>query len=608
MAESNLDQTNIQAEKIKSELDSWSSPIEKILKSLESMIEMADDINSAFVGGKTRLQEMDTAAANAAAGVLRLGGGIEDVKDTIIGIAEGSRRNVIATEEQVSKLYASSKLLNTSASFLVDSFGKVGYETSQIGPNIESSIGYIQSVGMNAQTVMKDVTNNMGQMNRFQFEGGIIGLTKMAAQASMLRFDMQQTFNLADKVLDPEGAIETAAAFQRLGVSVGNLADPFALMNQSINDPSGLQTSLSEVAKQFTYFDEETKSFKINPQGVLTLREMEKQTGVSAAEMSKMGLAAAELDKRLSDVSMAGLKFENEEDKQYLANIAKMGKGGKYEVELKDGVTKELQNLNQEEFDELIEQQKNAPKTVEDIQRSQLADLDIIAADVKSIAAKGTFGVASSKYIEGNVRGAGRIATSISGAINTEIPESKKIAETLTAGIDKIRDLYISKDSGKIDNATFTKKLESIEKDIKDKATGLGSKGLDALKNIMETSSKKVTGTSGIEKEYREMAKEIVDSIDGVNSKVETTKSNTEKIEPISYESIFKSNKSNNSEPSISKSKSVNSQIDFGGTITVKVEAPAGVSEQQFKTYFESEEFKKMIYKYYEDKAKELQK
>jgi hypothetical protein len=114
-----------------------------------------------------------------------------------------------------------------------------------------------------------------------------VGLAKMAAQASMLRFDMRETFTLADKVLDPAGAIDVAAAFQRLGVSVGNLADPFQLMNQSINDPSGLQTSLVEVAKSFTYFDEKTKSFKINPQGVLTLREMGEQTGVSAKEMMK---------------------------------------------------------------------------------------------------------------------------------------------------------------------------------------------------------------------------------------------------------------------------------------------------------------------------------
>jgi hypothetical protein len=603
--------TEKSANEIKAEIDSWASPIEKILKSLETMVELADDINSAFVGGKIRLQEMDMAVAQSAAGILRLGGNVSDVSNTIIGIAEGSRRNVIATEEQISKLYASSKILGTGAGDLVEIFAKVGYETSQIGPNIEESIDYIQSVGMNANTVMREVTNNMSQMNRYQFEGGVAGLTKMAAQASMLRFDMSQTFNFADKMLTPENAINMAAAFQRLGVTAGNLVDPFVLMNESINDPTGLQNSLARLGQEFTYFDEETKSFKINPQGVLTLRQMEEEAGLAAGSLSKSALAAADLDKRLSEVSSAGLRFENEEDKQYLANIATMGKGGTYEVTLKDQTKKELQNLNQEEFDELIEQQKNAPKTVEDIQRSQLADMDIIKADVRSIAAKGTYGVASSKYIEGNIRGAGRIATSISGAINSEIPESKKIAETLDKSIDKIRDLYISKDSGKIDNATFTKKLESIENDIKDTATGLGSRGMDALKDIFENSLKKVTGTSGIEKEYKEMAKEIVDSLNGVNPKVSTTNGNIQKAEPepMSRETYFGyQNAKESSSSSSSSSKSINSQIDFGGTITVKVEAPAGVSEQQFKTYFESEEFKKMIYKYYEDKAKELQK
>jgi hypothetical protein len=106
-------------------------------------------------------------------------------------------------------------------------------------------------------------------------------------------------------------------------------------MNASINDPGALQDSLVDVAKQFTYFDEKTKTFKINPQGVLTLREMEQQTGVSAKEMSKLGLAAAEADKRISAIGAAGLNIK-EDDKQYLANIAKMGEGGEYEVKIKD--------------------------------------------------------------------------------------------------------------------------------------------------------------------------------------------------------------------------------------------------------------------------------
>jgi hypothetical protein len=32
-----------------------------------------------------------------------------------------------------------------------------------------------------------------------------------------------------------------------LGVAAGNLVDPFALMNASINDPGALQDSLAEV-------------------------------------------------------------------------------------------------------------------------------------------------------------------------------------------------------------------------------------------------------------------------------------------------------------------------------------------------------------------------
>jgi hypothetical protein len=67
---------------------------------------------------------------------------------------------------------------------------------------------YIRSIGGNTKQIMEDVTNNMDQMNRFQFENGVKGLTKMAAQASMLRFDMNETFKLADKVLSPEGAIQ----------------------------------------------------------------------------------------------------------------------------------------------------------------------------------------------------------------------------------------------------------------------------------------------------------------------------------------------------------------------------------------------------------------
>jgi methyl-accepting chemotaxis protein len=194
------------AKELKDTIESLGSPIEKILDAIGSMYQQADSLNNAFVQGRTRLDEMNDAVSKAAAGIIRLGGDIEDISNTMAGIAEGSRRNVLATEDQVSKLYAASEILGTSSASLVENFAEVGYETSQIGPNLEKSIEYVQSIGLNAKTVVKDVADNMELMNRFNFNDGVQGLTRMAAQASMLRFDMKQTLDFANKVIDPEGA------------------------------------------------------------------------------------------------------------------------------------------------------------------------------------------------------------------------------------------------------------------------------------------------------------------------------------------------------------------------------------------------------------------
>jgi hypothetical protein len=357
--------------------------------SQKALSDYSNIVLKAFTQTRERISEIQVAITDATPNVRRLGGDIKDVSEIISQVAIESRRNVIATTEEVEKLFAIEKTLGLGADVLSKNFLDVGLSIESIPDALEDSMNYVQSIGGNARTVMKDVSDNMGQMNRFQFEGGVQGLTKMAAKASMLRFEMKETFALAEKVLDPDGAIEVAAAFQRLGVASGNLVDPFQLMNMSINDPSGLQDSLADVAKQFTEFDAETKTFKINPQGVLTLRAMEKEAGLSAGSLSKMGLAASELDQRLSAVDAAGLTIASEEDKQYLANIAKMdSKTGTYKVTLEDGTTEELSKLNQEEFDKLIDEQKNAPKTLEDTAKASLRLDEIMSTNIEAIKAK----------------------------------------------------------------------------------------------------------------------------------------------------------------------------------------------------------------------------
>ena len=600
------DNLNESYDDLKKTFESLGSPVDKILQSIEDMANEADKLNNAFLAGRVRLDEMNDAVAKSAAGIIRLGGSIGDISSTIIGIADGSRRSVIATEDQVTKLYAASKVLGTESETLVENFAEVGIETSQIGTNLEHSIEYIQSLGLNAKTVMGDVTRNMSLMNRFNFSDGVGGLTKMAAQASMLRFDMSATKDFAEKVIDPEGAISMASAFQRLGLSVGQLGDPFALMNDSINDPGALQDSLIKATKQFTQFDEKTKTFKINPQGILTLREMAKETGISYDQLTKTALAASDLDRRLSKINPQ-LNFDKPEDKELLANMATMGEGGEYIVNLKNDKTGDidkikLSEITNDELAALRKQQEEAPKTLEDIQKSQLNVLENIERTISGNVAKGTFGIASASVIRGNYTGADRISRAVTGSIDKAVPESAAIVEKVNSSIEKMSALFLAKDSNKISADDFAKKLASLEETILKDANSLGEKGMEAFKDIIAESSKKVTGSSGIEKEFRSLSQEILSATGKPVTATEHLKKKAEEEKSLSYADIIgrksgsptertTAGTSTSSGTSTSKSK-----VEFG-EFKIVIDTPPGttLTQQQLNAIFNNDKFKQYV-------------
>jgi hypothetical protein len=591
-------------EELKKNIESLGSPIDKILESIGEMYDEADKLNNAFLGGRVRMDEMADAASRAASGVLRLGGDITDVSNTMAKIAEGSRRNVIATEDQVSKLYAASKILGDDVGSIVNSFEEVGVGTAQIGENLEKSIEYVQSVGLNANVVMGDVKNNMELMNKFNFQDGVVGMSRMAAQASMLRFDMNATSNFAEKVMKPEGAIETASALQRLGVAVGQLGDPFSLMNDAINDPGALQDSLIKATKQFTQFDEKTKTFKINPQGLLTLREMATETGISYEQLSKSALAAADLDKRLSAISPT-LDFENEEDKQFIANMATMSKEGDYVVKLKNdetGIieTKKLGELTQGEITKLREQQENAPKTLEEIQISQLDVLKDMSASLKANLAKGTFGVAGASVVRGNITGAERITRALTSSIDKNVPESGKITEKINETIDKMSSLFIQRDSNKISTEEFAKQLKTLEDSVISEANSLGVNGAKAIKDIFQQTNQKVTGNSGIEQEFRRFAQETL----GITGKVsESKEAKGKKEEPRVLSSAELLGRTTDINRNVTKQSTTSNQtttnkVEFGN-FKITIDTPPGttLTQQQLNSIFNSEQFKQYIAK-----------
>jgi hypothetical protein len=587
--------TDDEAKKLKDAAEATEKANEKIElsaaglgKTITDMYKYSVEINKTFGQSQQRLTELMGTLTDATPRFNRLGGSMADVQKAMSGIAEASRRNVTADSETLSKVFASAELLDTTVESISNSFLNVGIGLEQIPKQFEDSYNYIRSIGGNAKTVMKSVQDNMDQMNRYQFQGGVQGLTKMAAQASMLRVDMSATLNFADELYSPEKAIDVASAFQRLGVSVGNLADPFQLMNQSINDPSGLQKSLAEVSKQFTYFDEETKTFKINPQGVLTLREMEQQAGIASGTLSKMGLAAAEMDKRLSSINPS-IKFDNEDDKQYLSNIASM-KDGKYQVQVTDAkgekVYKDLSEVTQEEMRNLIEEQKNQPKGVEEIARSQMDVQTKISNDVTAIKNAVLTGIAGSKQVRGGTVSIARAASVPTEAIAKRV-SSKMFREPTEKTLDTIGDAIKDYSEG---NKTLGESISSVASKLggilQEFKTTLGREGTGALRDMSNT----FTDKSMLERGLKNVSGAAVNAIE----------SNKVNREPIS------SNRTNTellqqSTQTAPTSMNTKNTMDVSGTIKVDLTTPIGVPTQDQTKFiadiFNSPQFKDNIVK-----------
>jgi hypothetical protein len=463
-------------------------PINEILNQVNKITIAAETLNKEFIGSRTRVTEMMQAIADVSPEVIGLGGKFEDVGKTIDGIAKGSRRNVIASKEDIQELFATSKVIGQDVNKLVDQFAKVGIMYSDISEKVVDSINYVNDIGGNAKAVMADVLSNTDKLSRFNFQGGVEGLTKMAAQASMLRFDMKETFELAEKVLDPDQAIEMASAFQRLGVSAGNLTDPFMLMNQSINDPSGLQDSLINVAKQFTYFDEDAKQFKINPQGILTMREMEKQTGVSAKSMREAALSAADFDMRMSEIKKTGIATGfSEDDQKLIANLSRMNKEkGGFEIKVVDDKGQEsykkLTDLTSDQLKATLQAEKDRPKDIESVQRSQLNTQEGMLQNLKEI---------NEKILRGITGGATAIKNI--GKASTSLREkSREVTNTLLpSDFDERMEKTLKKMGDAATSETERKKLaESLKKEI----TNLGGSALDSFGDMFS----KVMGGSSL--------------------------------------------------------------------------------------------------------------
>lgn len=556
---------------------------------LEQINALASDLNKQFGQTRERIGEMEGSLRSVEPYFNSLGATANDAAKIISEVSLNSRKNVIASSDSLKELLETAKVLGQSPEEFIGPLTDVGIQFGQVQENLEGSVNYVRSIGMNTQQIMKDVVNNSEMMNRYNFEGGVMGLTKMAAQSAMLRVNMSATAGLAEKVFDPEGAIEVASAMQRLGVSMGTLSDPFALMDASINDPAGLQKSIADVASRFTVFDEKSKSFKIDPGGIRQLREIAQATGVSYENLTKMGLAAANSGEIMKQLSFAGNL--SEEDKMYVASLAQMGDGGEYEIKVKNEEGKEeykkLSQLSEDQLKATIESSKSAPKSMEDIARAQLSAGEIAANNLAAIRQNLVGGIADTRGLREIPELTRGLTETVANALRDTLPQKDQV----TGVTDDIAKKF---GTNLVDVLQGKKSFEDVGKDI---VAGLKDKGIQAgdymnklpqelMKNLQEQVSGGNLGNT-------EIGKKILESLKTANT--------DKKINPISNVSQI------GKQISATKTANINQNVKHDGTINIKVDVSGSPDDPEFAKkldkVFKSAEFQQYLYKAVTDQA-----
>jgi hypothetical protein len=274
-------------------------------------------------------------------------------------------------------------------------FAQIGLGAADAAERIADAGAKSTALGLESRKVANELKTTLGKINEYGFKNGVEGLTRMVQKSIEFRMSMNEAFKIAEKVMNPEGALELSANLQVLGGAIGDFNDPLKLMYMATNNVEGLQDALIGAASTLATYNSEQGRFEITGLNLRRAKEMAAQLGVEFSELTKGAIAAAERTKVSTDLMARGLQI-NDEQKEFITNIAQM-KGGRMVVEL--GTSPELikvfgksevaiDELTQNQLSTLLSYQEQFKKaSPEEIIRNQATSVQNISRDVRFMTA-----------------------------------------------------------------------------------------------------------------------------------------------------------------------------------------------------------------------------
>ena len=347
--------------------------------------ESADAIRKNIAGSVEGIQKLGYEAQDA----------IKRAQGMMVNLSQVTGKNTLYNDKLFGDLLGTAKVTGIESKTLAENFTNVGFSLESISETMAKGLNVARASGLNGVEVTKQMNSNISAMDKYTFQGGIDGLTKMAAQAVQMRVEMKTTLDFAERMLSPENALDMAAAVQRLGVVQSDLLDPMRLMNLSQNDPAELQRQIAEMTKGFTKLNEVTGQMEILPGGREQLRAIAAELRIPYESLTNMARSGVELESK-----MAGIKFPEmatEEQKTLIANMTRLNDKGKFVIAV-NGVDENLDDYmakiseNGEINKDMLKQLE--PKTVEKLAQEQLTQLELLNKTIGTIGVSKGLGTA----------------------------------------------------------------------------------------------------------------------------------------------------------------------------------------------------------------------
>jgi hypothetical protein len=202
--------------------------------------------------------------------------------------------------------------------------------------------------GLSASVITGKMRENMKIANSYTFKDGVDGLARTTIYSEKLRINMSSVASMADKLSNPEGAIEMGSKLQVLGGAFAQMSDPLNLLNQGLGDMEGLTETYSKMLDGIANIDKTTGEVTINKYDRLRVKAAAEATGVAFDEMMSSIRTKGKRTAITSDLSL-NTNIKTEQDKDLIASLADFEKGKGYTVNIK-GEQKSIAKISAEDL------------------------------------------------------------------------------------------------------------------------------------------------------------------------------------------------------------------------------------------------------------------